>query len=394
VTARTLGTGLLGSAEPLADRHDLAIVDLDGVVYVGADPVPGAAPALAAAHSRGMRLCYLTNNASRPAAEVTAHLAALGLPVEEGQVLTSAQVAATYLARTRPAGTGVLVVGGAGLREALREVGLVPVTGSQAEARGEAQAGAQPGTRGEVQVEAQAVVQGFHPDLSWRDLARGTHAVRRGLPWVATNLDRTVPTPDGPAPGNGTLVDVIATAAGRRPDAVTGKPQPEPFLEAARRGGSNNPLVIGDRLDTDLEGARAAGMAGLLVFTGVSAAGEVLDCPEHRRPHYLGRDLGALGVAHPEVTCVPGPGDGDGCTARCRAAEVRADATGLAVIASGADPLDLLRAACVAAWSWADAHPAGGGAGTGSPGGTAGRNRYAAVLSTLQRMDPGLVRER
>src|SRR5215467_9467198 len=119
---------LLASEEPLARRYDVALLDLDGVVYIGADEVPGAAAALAAARREGMRLAFVTNNASRPPRTVAAHLSGLGIPATASEVITSAQAAAHHLAERLPAGSRVLVVGTTGLVEALTERGLVPVS--------------------------------------------------------------------------------------------------------------------------------------------------------------------------------------------------------------------------------------------------------------------------
>jgi HAD superfamily hydrolase (TIGR01450 family) len=276
--------GLRGSRRPLSEVFDLAILDLDGVVYIGDDAVPGAAEAIEQAAARGLRPCYVTNNASRTPDTVAEHLVRLGVPAGVEDVLTSAQVAAALLARRLPAGSRVLVVGGTGLRVALTTSGLVPVASMD---DGPA-----------------AVVQGFSPDIDWRLLAEGTRAVRAGLPWVASNLDLTVPTPFGPAPGNGSLVQVVATAAGRGPDDVAGKPRPGAFLEAARQAGSSRPLVVGDRLDTDLEGARAAGMHGLLVLTGVTGVTDLLAASAQERPDYVGYDLHAMLAPHPAARLV------------------------------------------------------------------------------------------
>jgi len=362
VTTAPVPHRLAGSPGPLAAVHDLALLDLDGVVYVGPAAVPRAVEAVAAITRAGMRVCYVTNNASRPPGTVAEHLVELGIPAVQGDVVTSAQVAAALLARQVPAGAAVLVVGGTGLREAVAEQGLRPVA--------------------TVADHPVAVVQGFGPDVGWRDLAEGAHAVRSGLPWVATNLDATVPTPAGPAPGNGTLVHAVATAAGRRPDQVAGKPEPAAFLEAVRRYGSSLPIVVGDRLDTDLAGARAAGIPGLAVLTGIAGVTDLLTAPPALRPDHVGRDLGALLETHPPVTLDTATG-----SAACRRATVTYTGPAGAALAvtldtatvrtdgePGDDALDVLRAACVLAWWVADA--------TGRP------VDPAPVVAAVLRLDP------
>lgn len=328
----TAPEGIQASDGVLVGAHDLVIFDLDGVVYVGPDAVPGAARTIDALHSgaatgTAVRCCYLTNNASRTPETVAGHLQELSIPATVDEVLTSAQVAAGLLAERLDTGARVLVVGGVGLEVALREEGLVPVSSMDAEPA--------------------AVVQGFNPDLAWRNLAEGSRAVRAGLFWVATNLDLTVPTPHGPAPGNGSLVRAVATAAGKDPDAVAGKPRPEPFHAAARRAGCSRPIVVGDRLDTDLEGARAAGMPALAVLSGIAGARDLLLAPPAYRPSYLALNLTGLLEEHPAVEVSL---DHE-ATARCRAAEVRLTERRLVVSRSGPDPVDLLRAACAASWT-------------------------------------------
>src|SRR5919202_91674 len=177
------------------------------------------------------------------------------------------------------------------------------------------------------------------PPRGCGDLAEGTRAVRAGLYWVASNLDLTVPTPHGPAPGNGSLVNAVGAAGGRRPDAVAGKPEARAFRDAAARAGSRRPLAVGDRLDTDLECARVAGMPGLLVLTGITGVTELLRCPPRARPDLVGRDLGALLVAHPEAFIEDGVG-------RCEGAAVTVRDGALVVDEPGNEALDLLRAAC------------------------------------------------
>jgi HAD superfamily hydrolase (TIGR01450 family) len=330
---------LVGVERPLVEVYDLALLDLDGVVYIGPDAVPHAADALARAREAGMALRFVTNNASRPAGTVADHLAELGIPATEEEVVTSAMAAAAMLARRVPPGSPVLVVGGEGLYWALRREGLRPV-----------------GSMDDAPV---AVVQGFSPDLGWRLLAEGTRAVRSGLPWIATNTDLTVPTPHGPAPGNGTLVHAVRVASGVEPE-VAGKPQPALFRTAVERSGASRPLVVGDRLDTDLEGARAADVPGLLVLTGVCTASQVILAAPHERPSMIGADLRSLFDPHPE----PARGSGADGGWTCRAASVCVQDGELRVDGAGEDPVDLLRAACAAAW---EAHDTGAGDVTPAP---------------------------
>lgn len=323
-----------GTKGPLIDQHDLLLLDLDGVVYVGPHAVPGAREALRRARDQGLHLAYVTNNASRPAPVVAAHLTRLGITAEPDEVVTSAMAGAALLRERLGPGRRVLVIGGEGLQWALEREGLTPVS--------------------RFDEEPDAVIQGFSPDVGWRLLAEGTRAIRSGLPYVATNTDLTVPTEFGPAPGNGTLVAAVVTASGVTP-TIAGKPQPHLFRDAARRCGGRAPLVVGDRLDTDLEGARAAGMPGLAVLTGVTGAADLLGCPAHQRPTYLGRDLDSLFDVHPQPTVLPATARGE-VAAQCRDAVVARPAAGghLDVRRAGSDALDLLRAACACAWHAAD----------------------------------------
>ncbi|MGW6914774.1 HAD-IIA family hydrolase [Kitasatospora sp. NPDC054939] len=317
-----------GSALPLTGAYDTALLDLDGVVYAGPDAIAHAVESLAAAGGAGMRLAYVTNNASRPPRVVAEHLTELGVPAEAGDVINSAQAAARLVAEKVPAGAKVLVVGGAGLEEALAERGLVAVR--------------------TLAEEPQAVVQGYDPTVGWQHLAEASYAVQRGLPWVASNTDLTVPTARGIAPGNGTLVAAVRAATGVEPE-VAGKPLPPMHRETVLRTGARRPLVVGDRLDTDIEGAFNGGVDSLLVFTGVTTPAQLLAAPTEHRPTYLAEDLRGLLVAHPEVVRLPGGGFGcGGWTAVAEGGSLRLDGT-------GADRWDGLRALCAAAWSALDA---------------------------------------
>ncbi|MEV6495520.1 HAD-IIA family hydrolase [Actinoplanes sp. NPDC051633] len=258
----------------LVDAYDLVIFDLDGVVYLIDRPIPGAAEAVERLRADGTAVAYATNNASRRAAEVADLLTGMGVPARPDEVLTSAGASATLLARELPAGAPVLVVGADALRDEVRDAGLTPVE--------------------TFEDKPAAVVQGYGADVGWRILAEAALWVRAGARWVATNTDRTLPSPRGPLPGNGSLVAVLRTALNRDPDVVVGKPQPALFTTAASQSGAKRPLTVGDRLDTDIEGAVTAGMDSLLVLTGVSGPADLLAAPPERRPTYVAADVSGL----------------------------------------------------------------------------------------------------
>jgi HAD superfamily hydrolase (TIGR01450 family) len=319
-----------GCPGPPARRYDVALLDLDGVVYVGPDAVPGIPEALAAVRAEGMRLGYVTNNASRTPEEVAAHLRDLGVHARPDDVITSSQAAATVVREQYGPGARVLPVGGPGVAAALSAAGLAVVRGAD-----------------DAPV---AVVQGYGRDVAWTDLAEAVVAVRAGARHVATNTDATIPSPRGPLPGNGALVGVVAAVTGQQP-LVTGKPDPAMHAECVRRTGARRPLVVGDRLDTDIEGARRADAASLLVFTGVTLPAALLAAPPHQRPDLLAPDAAGLLADHPAVTVA-------GRTWRCGAWSVGGgEAAGVLVLRRdgagrpGDDGLDGLRALCVAAWS-------------------------------------------
>jgi len=307
----------------LLDLHDVLLADLDGTLYRGPVAVPGAVEAVRGAAERGVRTVYVTNNASRRPADVAEHLAALGFPADTDDVATSSQAAAAMLAEQLPAGSPVLVVGTEALAGEVALAGLA-VT-------------ADPGS-------AAAVVQGHSPDTGWRLLADASVALRAGAVWVACNLDPTLPTERGPLPGNGSMVAVLRTATGREPQ-VAGKPATAQLLAAVQRTGAQRALVVGDRLDTDIEGGRAAGLATLLVLTGVSGATDLLAAPPTLRPDYIGVDMSALTSAAADLA----PGAPSGWTAE-PAGE------GTLRLAGNGDPVAALRTLCAVHWA------AGGGA--------------------------------
>ena len=280
---RPRGDGLRACERRLSVQHDVALLDLDGVLYLGKEAIPHVASALRAARSDGMRLAFVTNNAMRTPAEVAEHLAALGVPASPDEVVTSSQAAAAILSERLPAGAAVMVVGGRGLQQAVRGAGFSDVTSADDDPA--------------------AVVQGLDPDITYQRLAEAALAVRRGVLWVATNRDLTLPTPRGLLPGNGALVALVAAATGRTPE-VAGKPERALHAESIRRSHATRPLVVGDRLDTDIEAAVRWQTPSMLVLTGVTSPLDLLSAAQHRRPDYLADDLRGLIRTHPEVASV------------------------------------------------------------------------------------------
>ncbi|MFN3866829.1 MAG: HAD-IIA family hydrolase [Demequina sp.] len=319
---------LSGSDVPLQVAFDAALVDLDGVAYRGPHAIPTAPLALAEAREAGMRVVFVTNNASREPETVAQQLTELGMPATSDEVMTAAQAVAALMLESVAPGSSVYVVGGAGLRTAVTQAGFTIVDAAEPV--------------------PDAVVQGFSPDVSWRELAEASYAIRAGARFFASNKDLTIPNERGVAPGNGALVNVVVTATGVEPPGA-GKPEPAMFRLAAVKAHALRPLVVGDRLDTDLKGARAAQMPGLQVLTGVDGVREAILAPPAHRPSFLGRDLTALAIAHPHPVR-------DGDRWRVRAATAWVDGTTLHVDESDAGPdgLDGARAACAAAWEAAD----------------------------------------
>jgi HAD superfamily hydrolase (TIGR01450 family) len=330
MTAPEAGVPLQGTERALAGLFDVALLDLDGVVYRGRQPVAHAAEALAQVRRDGMRLSFVTNNALRPPDEVAERIRAAGVEADPADIATSAQAAATLLADRVPAGSKVLVAGGEGLRLAVRERGLVAVQSAD-----DAPA---------------AVVTGYDPELNYARLAEAVLAIFAGAPWVASNADVTVPTERGLLPGAGATVAFIEAATNVSPQ-VAGKPERALHEEATRRSGARSPLVVGDRLDTDIEGANGVGAPSLLVLTGVSTLAELIKAAPDLRPTYLAADLRGLLRPAAGVTL-------DGAAARCGGWTCSAHGTILSWAGASSetdDGLDAFRAGVRLAWSLAGA---------------------------------------
>jgi HAD superfamily hydrolase (TIGR01457 family) len=254
----------------LAARYDALLFDLDGVLYRGDEPVPGAPEAIAALREAGASIVFLTNNSSRTPEQVSAKLGAMGMPSAPAEVVTSATATADLLA-LRGGGTA-FVMGGDGVVGALTDAGLRVLDG-EPEA-------------------VDLVVVGIDDDLTYARLRTACVLVHRGARFVATNVDPTFPAARGELwPGAGALVAAITTATGVEAEVV-GKPHAPLFQAALRRAGGTTPLVIGDRMDTDIAGAAALGWDSLLVLSGVARQDDVADSPI--RPTYVAPDVSAL----------------------------------------------------------------------------------------------------
>jgi HAD superfamily hydrolase (TIGR01450 family) len=320
-----------GCATPPSGVFDVALLDLDGVVYVGPHAVPGVPAALASARADGMTLGFVTNNAARTPEEVAGHLTELGIDADPADVITSSQAAATVVAELLGAGARVLPVGGPGVAAALLAAGLTVVE--------------------RAEDLPDAVVQGYGREVGWAQLAEAVVAVRAGARHVATNTDATIPSPRGPLPGNGAMVGVVSAITGQRP-LVTGKPDPAMHAECVRRTGARRPLVVGDRLDTDIEGARRAGAASLLVLTGVTDPVALLEARPDHRPDLLSPDAAGLLVPHPVVhPDAPGTRCGVWSARYAEGGDVLLLQAGKGAVDDPGDSLDGLRALCVAHWS-------------------------------------------
>ena len=317
---------MLGSSqEPLCSAYDLAMLDLDGVVYVSGDAVTGAPEHLARVRAAGMRLAFVTNNASRPAQTVADHLVELGVEASATDVVTSAQAAARLLVDKHGEGARIMLLGAEGLASALRAERLEPVPVSAED--------------------AVAIVTGYGPEVPWGDIMHAAVLIRDGLPWVATNTDVTIPTTYGVAPGHGVLVQMLVAFARVTP-VVAGKPERPLLDETVRRVGGRRPLMVGDRLDTDIEGARNAGYDSLLVLTGVTGLADLVAAEPRLRPTYVAPDLAGLMAPH----AAPEEREGGyvlaGWTARVEAGRLEVTGEG--------EPGDWWRVVAAAAWSHLD----------------------------------------
>jgi HAD superfamily hydrolase (TIGR01450 family) len=318
------------SGEALIAAYDAALFDLDGVIYLGPEPVPGAAEAVAALRARDTKVGFVTNNPARTPAGVAEHLRDLGISAGPSDVVTSAQAGAHLLRERFGAGARVLVAGGGGIWAALAEAGLTGVRSADDD--------------------PVAVIQGWSSDLMWEQLNEAAIAINRGAHWLATNTDLTRPTDRGIVPGNGAAVAAVRLAVAVEPE-VAGKPYRPLFTETIQRLGARRPIFVGDRIDTDIAGARDLGIDALFVLTGAHGAAELLAAGPEARPTHLGWNIEAL--LEPPLTVTT-----DADRACCEGATVVVSDGRLKPLAPArrrAQAVALLWAAASLAWTYADA---------------------------------------
>ncbi|HEX9891556.1 MAG TPA: HAD-IIA family hydrolase, partial [Actinomycetota bacterium] len=241
----------------LADRYAAFLLDLDGVVYRGHEAIPGAPEAVAGLRDRGGRVVFVTNNSAPTPEQVVDTLTSMGVKAEPGDVVTSAQAVAPMVRRRVGEGAEVFAVGEGGLRRALEEAGL-RLSAPDAE-------------------RAAAVVVGWDRSADFDRLRRAGLLVQRGAPLFAANADRSYPAPGGELwPGTGALLGVIEATTGVRAE-VAGKPHRPLFEAALERAGTARALMVGDRLETDVAGAAAAGLDAVVVLSGAATRADLLD---------------------------------------------------------------------------------------------------------------------
>ena len=254
----------------LADPYEAILLDLDGVLYRWPEPIPGAAEAVAALRRTGKRIAFVTNNSSRAPAQVVERLASVGVDAKPEEVVTSALATATILAE-RGIGSA-FVIGEEGLLGALAEAGIAVVNASSDE--------------------VDVVVVGFDRGADYMKLKDASVLVERGASLVASNADPSFPAPGGESwPGAGALLAAIETTTGTRGE-VFGKPEAPLFERALASAGGGRPLVVGDRLDTDIAGASRLGWDSALVLTGDARREDVKGAPW--TPTFVLDDLSGL----------------------------------------------------------------------------------------------------
>ncbi|MHA2788904.1 HAD-IIA family hydrolase [Corynebacterium sp. S7] len=302
----------------LSEQYDSLLLDLDGTIWAGGAAIDGAVDSI---KNSGLPAVYVTNNASRGPREVAEKLNGIGLDATASDVLTSAQAVITLAESVLEPGDPVYVVGAPSFKELVTESGYRVVESADENPK--------------------VVLHGHYTETGWHQLSEAALAIQRGATYLASNLDTTLPMERGLHIGNGSMVAAVTSATGVKP-ASAGKPGPAMFHQAAAALNSQRPLVVGDRLNTDIAGGVAAKMDVLHVLTGVSGPLELVEAPEEHRPTYIGEDMRALNEYGANL--VPGPQGGF---------TARVDGNDLLLLAGneGATSIQALRTVLHVAWA-------------------------------------------
>lgn len=272
----------------LCELYDAGLFDLDGVLYLGSEPIDYAPKILEQVRADGFTAVFVTNNASRTPQTVAQHLSSLDIPAHACDIVTSAQIGVQLAQSLLGQEARVLLCGAQGLTYAAEEAGLCIVDSADDKPDG--------------------VIHGFSPEMNWARLSEAVLAIRGGATYITTNLDRLIPRERGLMMGVGSLAKAITHATGVKP--ISGaKPEPQMFQYAADRARAHKPLVVGDNLDTDIQGAYASGFPSLHVLTGTHNARDVIFAPISQRPRYLGDDMRCLSENYPDITMRDESGD-------------------------------------------------------------------------------------
>jgi 4-nitrophenyl phosphatase len=272
----------------------LLLVDLDGVVYRGTEPVPGVAALLAARASRGDEVVYVTNNSMHYRADYVTRLGGMGCPVSADRVVSSSRATALHIQRHEPGIRRVLTLGASGLERELRDVGIDVVTAGHAATRMH-----QEGISGWAAAGApDAVVTGLDPALTYLRIAAAADCIRAGARFIATNRDPVYPTERGLRPGAGSIAAALEATTSVTPLTI-GKPEPHLFELAAEAVGRSpaDAIVVGDGIMTDLAGAKAIGARSVLMLTGIATQADVDALPPEERPDAVAADAEELAAA-------------------------------------------------------------------------------------------------
>jgi phosphoglycolate/pyridoxal phosphate phosphatase family enzyme len=270
----------------LPDRIRLVILDLDGVIYRGLEPIAGARELVAALHAAGVAVRFATNNSMVAREGYVTRLAGMGIATAVEEIVTSTSATIEHLRRHAPDIRSVLAIGADGMEAELRAAGLSVVMAGDASMDNHA--------GGPLAAPVDAVIVGLDPQVDYRRLAVGMRAILDGARFIATNADARYPTAEGFLPGAGSIVAALATASGATPEVI-GKPSPAMFQAILEAGGVSpaEAVVIGDNPDADVAGAHRAGCAAILVLTGVADAAHAATLDGERRPDAIAADPAA-----------------------------------------------------------------------------------------------------